>query len=134
MRVGDTPSRLEQGRWGWLILFSSSSTLICCALPILLVTLGMGAVSASVFATFPFLVELAQHKTWMFTGSGLLLALSGWFLFRGGRVCPADQRLAEQCEKAHLWNVRLWWASIAVWFIGFAAAYLALPVWEYFEA
>jgi len=52
---------INQGRWGWLVLFTSSATLICCALPILLVTLGLGAVSASLFSTLPFLVVLAWH-------------------------------------------------------------------------
>ena len=34
----------------WLTLFVSGGTLICCALPILLVTLGFGAIGAGRFA------------------------------------------------------------------------------------
>jgi len=49
-------------RWAWLVLFAFSTTLVCCALPILLVSLGLGAVSASLFANLPFLVTLAQYK------------------------------------------------------------------------
>jgi mercuric ion transport protein len=29
--------------WSWLLLFTTSGTLLCCALPITLVTLGLGA-------------------------------------------------------------------------------------------
>ena len=46
-------SEAEPRYWGWLVLFASSTTLICCALPILLVTLGLGAVSAALFANIP---------------------------------------------------------------------------------
>lgn len=129
----DAPERLplaEHSRWGWLVLFTSSSTLICCALPIVLVTLGLGAVSATVFETLPFLVTLAKHKVWLFLGSGGLLALGGWALYRPGRYCPADPVLAQKCETAHRWNRRVWWISILIWAVGFFAAYLSLPLYE----
>ncbi len=116
-------------KWAWIVLFTSSSTLICCALPILLVSLGLGAVSASLFASFPFLVTLAQYKTWMFLSSAAVLALTGWLLYRSGRACPADPELAEQCERAHRWNLRFFWVASAVWTVGVAAAYLALPIY-----
>lgn len=112
------------------MLFTSSSTLICCALPIFLVTLGLGAVSATLFETLPFLVTLAKHKLWMFVGSAAMLALGGWALYRPGRYCPADPVLAQQCQTAHRWNTRIWWASIVIWSIGFFVAYLSLPLYE----
>ena len=118
-------------KWAWIVLFTSSSTLICCALPILLVSLGLGAVSASLFASYPFLVTLALHKTWMFLGSAVVLALTGWLLYRPGRACPTDPGLAEQCEKAHRWNLRFFGVATAVWMVGVAAAYLALPIYRW---
>ena len=119
-------------KWAWLVLFTSATTLVCCALPILLVTLGLGAVSASLFANLPILVSLAQYKAWMFSGSGAVLMLTAWLLFRPGRACPADPDLAEQCDRAHRWNTRLFGASVVIWVVGFAAAYLALPIYLWF--
>ena len=129
----ETPERApltEQNRWGWLVLFTSSSTLICCALPILLVTLGLGAVSATLFETLPFLVTLAKHKFWMFVGSAAMLAVGGWALYRPGRYFPVDPDLAAKCAAVHKWNTRIWWASIIIWATGFFAAYLSLPLYE----
>ena len=120
-------------RWAWVVIFTSSSTLICCALPILLVALGFGAVSASLFASVPFLVTLAQYKTWMFAGSGAVLVLAAWLLYRPGRVCPADPVLALQCDIAHRWNTRFFWLASVIWIVGFAAAYLALPIFTWLE-
>jgi hypothetical protein len=116
-------------KWGWLLLFASSTTLVCCALPILLVSIGLGAVSASLFANVPFLVTVAQYKAWMFGASGGLLAFSAWLLFRFDRACPADPELAELCETAHGWNTRLFWVSVGIWVVGVGTAYLALPVY-----
>lgn len=126
--------RAEPRRWGWLLLFASSATLICCALPILLVTLGLGAASAALFSNLPFLSVLALHKGWLFATSGALLAVAGWALFRPGRACPADPALAEKCARAHRWNVGLFGASALIWAIGFAAAYMALPVYNLLES
>lgn len=124
--------RAAHSHWGWAVLFMSSSTLICCALPILLVTLGLGAVSAALFEGLPFLGVVVQHKLWLFIGSAAVLALGGWALFRPGRYCPSDPELAAKCEAAHHWNLRLWRLSVVMWVIGFFAAYLSLPLYEFF--
>ena len=45
-----------------LSLFASSSTLVCCALPALLVALGAGAALSSLVSVFPQVVWLSEHK------------------------------------------------------------------------
>ncbi len=125
-------NRSEQGLT-WLALFASSGTLICCALPITLVTLGMGAAVASLTSSLPWLITLSLHKQWIFLFSGLMLAFSGWLLYRPGRSCPTDPALAEQCQRMHRWNLRIWRTSVWIWCIGFMAAYLALPVTRWLD-
>lgn len=115
-------------QYGWLVLFTSMGTLICCALPILLVSLGLGAVVASTVTALPWLVPLTANKIWVFLGSGLLLAFSGWLMYRPGRTCPTDPELAKLCERTQIWNRRVYWASVAIWAIGFFFAYLFLPL------
>jgi len=112
----------------WLALFASMGTLICCALPIVLVTLGLGAAVASLVSAAPFLVWLTKHKVWVFGFSFLMLAVSGWILRRSGRRCPADPALAAACTRVQRWNRRVWWGAVAVWAVGFFAAYLLLPL------
>ena len=112
-------------KWGWLVLFASTGTLLCCALPILLVSLGLGSVVAVMATNIPFLITLSMHKAWVFAGSGLLLLLGGWLLYRPGRTCPIDPELAELCSKANTWNIRLYWLSIIIWCVGFFFAFIA---------
>ncbi len=109
-------------------LFTSSGTLICCALPIILVTLGMGASVAAMTSSFPFLIVLSQNKEWVFLISGLMLLLSAWLSYRPGQTCPSDAELARLCLLSRLWNRRILWASVIIWGIGFFAAFLALPL------
>ena len=56
-------------------LFSSFSTLICCALPSVLVLLGMGTTVASLLSGAPWLVSLSRHKIWTFGIAGTLIAI-----------------------------------------------------------
>ncbi len=109
-------------------LFTTTGTLICCALPILLVTFGLGATVVAMTSAFPFLITLTQYKIWVFAFSGSMLAISGWLMFRPGRACPADIALAKACSTAYKWNKRIYWTSVIIWVIGFSAAYLLLPI------
>ncbi len=112
----------------WLTLFTATGTLLCCALPITLVTLGMGATVAALTSNFPLLITLSQHKIWIFLISAALLTISGWLMYRPGRTCPADPQLNQFCKRTQVWNRRVYWASLVIWGSGFFAAYLALPL------
>ena len=112
----------------WLTLFASTGTLICCALPIVFVSLGFGATVAALTSSFPLLITLSLHKTWVFAFSGAMLVLSGWLMYRPGRACPTDPELGQLCNTTQTWNRRLYWSSVVIWCIGFFAAFLALPL------
>src|SRR4051812_49538424 len=68
--------RRTNGVLSYLSLFTSVSTLLCCALPSLLVLLGLGATVASFLSAVPWLVTLSHHKQWVFCVSGFLIAVS----------------------------------------------------------
>ncbi|WP_297526690.1 hypothetical protein [Thiohalobacter sp.] len=126
------PPKGIEGKLSWLALFTTTGTLVCCALPIALVTLGMGSAVAALTSSLPFLITLSQHKTWVFAISGLLLA-TGWWATHRNRQCPTDPALRAACEQAARWNRRILALAIAVWTIGFMAAYLALPIARWLE-
>ena len=121
-------SRMKQNSVTWFTLFTTTGTLVCCALPIIFVTLGLGATVVAMTSTFPFLITLTQYKIWVFAFSGLMLLISGWLMFRPCRACPADEALARACSTAHKWNKRIYISAVSIWGIGFAAAYLLLPI------
>lgn len=126
--MSEADSYRRESGISWLALFTSTGTPICCALPIALVTLGLGAAVVSLTSTFPFLIVLSQHKIWVFTFSAFMLAVSGWMLYRPGRACPTDPETGRLCDRAQIWNRRIYWTSVAIWGTGFFAAYVALPL------
>lgn len=108
-------------------LFSSFSTLLCCALPSLLVAIGLGSVVAGIFSGLPGLQAVVKHHNILFVTAGIVLALNGWLLFRkkSGEVClPAEAGKETACETAHRWNFWIFWASVALFAIGVTVTYV----------
>lgn len=134
MRAVDGPAHKPGGgaprprRWGWLVLATSSATLVCCVFPIVLVSLGFGAAVAATFGALPFLTILGVHKEWTFALSALVLLAGAWALYRPGRACPADADLARACKDADRWNRRLLTVALAIWGVSFFTAYLLTPL------
>lgn len=102
-----------------LSLFASSSTLICCALPALLVALGAGAALSSLVSVFPQVVWLSEHKMELFIIAAVAMAGSGLLQWRNRTApCPTDPVLRQACLKTRKTSWRLYAFSLAVYLIG----------------
>ena len=119
-------TRIKEGFVNWITLFGSMSTLLCCALPALLVSLGLGAVMAGLASNVPGLIWVSEHKTAVFGFAGLMLALNGFLLWRNRNApCPVDPALRETCLKGRRTSRYLYFASLMIFLLGFFFAYLA---------
>lgn len=116
-----------------LALFASTGTLVCCALPILLVTLGAGATVAAFTSSFPLVIVLSENKFWVFLGSGVLLAGAAWLNWRPGRSCPTDPALGALCKRKRRWSRRVLLTTAVVWSAGFVAAFLLYPLVRWWD-
>ena len=113
----------------FLSLFTSTGTLICCALPALLVSLGAGAVMAGLIEAVPQITWLGKNKALVFGIAGVLLAISGaWQWHARSLPCPADRAQAEACARARKVSWIVWGLSVAVYAIGFFFAFLAAAI------
>lgn len=112
-------------------LFTSLSTLLCCALPSLLVLFGLGASVASILSFLPWLVALSRHKQWTFAISGGLIALSFLNMYciaprLRARECNPDNPSA--CADAGRLSKMLLWASAVIYLAGGFVAYALGPI------
>ena len=109
-----------------LSLFTSLSTLVCCALPALLVTLGAGAVLAGLVSNVPQLVWISEHKGPVFGVAGTMLVLAGVLQWHARHApCPADPQLAETCRRTRRNSLRVYLLSLAIFAIGAWFAFVA---------
>jgi hypothetical protein len=109
----------------FLTILGSFSTLVCCALPAALVSIGAGAALASVVTAVPQLVWLSEHKLPLFAFGGLMLVLSGISAYRNRNApCPADPVLAKSCIRLRRWTARIFYVSAAMYVIGFLFAFV----------
>ena len=118
---------LKQSRFAALLsLLTSSGTLLCCALPALLVTLGAGAALSSLVAAVPQLVWLSEHKEGLFVAATVMLALAGFMQWRARTLpCPADPALAAACMRTRTMSLRIYAVSLAIFLIGGFFAFIA---------
>jgi hypothetical protein len=73
----------------YLSLFAGSGTIICCALPALLVSIGAGATLGSLISTFPQLVIISIYKIQIFFGAFIVLVVTGILKYKTINLpCP----------------------------------------------
>jgi hypothetical protein len=120
-------SELRQGIWSaWAALAASGTTLVCCALPALLVALGAGAALSSLVSVFPQIVWLSEHKAAVFGAAVALTAVGGWVQWRNRYApCPTDPALRAACLRTRAWSRRGWWFSVLLLAIGGWFAFVA---------
>jgi hypothetical protein len=115
----------------FLSLFTSGSTLICCALPALLVSIGAGAAMAGLVGTFPQIVWISEHKVLLFFFAGLMLVCAGVMQWRARSLpCPADPALAFACTRARKMSAYIYVVSVMIFLIGFFFAFIAPIIFE----
>jgi len=120
------PNLVKTKHLSLLSLFTSGGTLICCALPALFVSLGAGAVMASVVTSVPQIVWFSEHKLSVFIFAGVMLSISGLLQWQARSLpCPSDKELAELCNKTRVNSLRIYIFSVSVFLIGGFMAFVA---------
>lgn len=124
----DEPPGASGKRLAFLSLFTSTGTLICCALPALLVALGAGAALSSVISVLPGLVWVSEYKEVVFVFAGVMLAVSGWLQWRSRfEPCPLDPAQRDACLRTRKTSARVYLVSVAIYVVGGFFAF-ALPL------
>src|SRR5215831_7152146 len=110
-------------------LLGSLGTLICCALPALLVSLGAGATMASLVTNLPQLVWLSDHKVALFSFAAIMLVMSGVTLSDKRRIpCPTDPQKARSCIRVRRLSASIFFLSLAIFAVGFFFAFVASKI------
>jgi mercuric ion transport protein len=106
----------------YLSLFASLATLFCCALPALLVLLGLSLTGVLAFFTaIPGWQHFGKYDVWLFPLCAVLLALGFYFAyFRRGvaaaEACESPEGGQETvCSIATHWNRRILWLSLSLY-------------------
>ncbi len=135
----NAPPRIRGRALSFLSLFTSLGTLLCCALPSLLVLFGLGATVATVLSEVPWLVSLSRHKHWVFILAGLLISANFVYVYvvapklqmRNGACDPNDPAA---CRTASHFSRIVLWSSAGLYLVGFFTAYLLGPLLVRFDS
>ena len=136
--ITTAPSRFRAGALSYLSLFTSLGTLLCCALPSLLVLFGFGATVASVLSEAPWLVALSHHKNWVFIVAGVLISSNFVYVYAvsprlQARSGACDPNVPNACRTASRFSRIVLWCSAALYLIGGFTAYALGPILMHFD-
>ena len=108
-----------------IALLTSLSTLICCTLPAIMITLGMGAALSSLTSNVPQLIWLSERKALVFGGSLILLYLAwGVRYLTRNMPCPADPAQAKICANLRAIGGWVLYIGFGVWAVGAFSAFI----------
>ncbi|MGB4115889.1 MAG: hypothetical protein WBK51_05015 [Polaromonas sp.] len=115
-----TPDSQDTGRrFAFISLFTSTGTLVCCALPALLVAVGAGAALSTLISVVPGLVWVSEYKEWVFVLAGVMLAVSGWLQYKSRFApCPVDPAQRDACLRTRKTSARIYLASVTIYVVG----------------
>jgi hypothetical protein len=106
-------------------LLASSTTLVCCVLPAVLVSMGAGAVVVGLVSAVPQLIWLSEHKGIVFGTALAFIVVGGFMLWLGRRLpCPTDPTLARSCMRLRRVSSNLFAVSVVCFLVGAAFAFL----------
>lgn len=109
----------------WFSLFTSTGTLVCCALPALFVSLGAGAALAGLVATVPSLVVLSEYKEFVFSFCAFMLVISGYMQWSNRYApCPIDPAQRDACLKTRRMSAWVYGVSVAIFVTGAFFAFI----------
>lgn len=110
----------------YLGLFTSLSTLLCCALPALLVSLGLGATMISLTSAIPQIIWVGEHKNFVFSFAFLMLSISTFFVYKNRNApCPIDPKLRDACLRGRKFSKNVLILSWIALGVGFFFAFIA---------
>lgn len=127
------PTRRQRAA-SFFALFTSTGTLLCCALPSALAAFAGGAALASFVSAFPWLVTLSHYKGWIFLFAGLMLAVSGALVLRPQGAVACRLTGGHGCEVAGRFSKVAFWTAATLYTAGAFFAYGLVPLLRFLDA
>lgn len=107
-------------------LVAGLSTLTCCALPALFISLGLGASLASLVSSMPWLITLSANKEIVFTIALTAFALGAWMQWRArNQACAVNGFQAKYCGLFRKFSLSILGISAAAISVGAYFAFAA---------
>ena len=118
-------------RLQFFTLLTSGGTLVCCAIPALLVMLGAGAALATLMRWVPQLAWLSDYKVEIYIVALFMLSLGGYAQWRARTApCPIDPDLRDLCLRQRRQSAWIYGVSLGLTLEGGLVTWV-LPAWVF---
>ena len=118
----------------FLSVFTSTGTLLCCALPAALAAVAGGAAVGTLITTFPWLITVSHYKGWIFIMAGSLIVFSGFLTLRPQGKLACSITGGKGCEVAGRFTKSMFWSAVGIYGIGAFFSYAIVPILRLLDA
>lgn len=119
---------------GFFSLFTSTGTLLCCALPVALAAIAGGTAITSLISTLLWLILLSNYKEWLFLIAGILIALNAILTLKPQSKLACSITGSNSCRVAGRFSRIMFFISLSFYSTGFFFAYLITPLLRWLES
>ena len=117
----------------FLALFTSTGTLLCCAIPACIALLAGGAAIGTYVTLFPWVIPLSRHSGAIFIVAGVMISISAVFTLMPKSKLACSVTGGKGCEVAGTWTKAMFWFSVAVYSVGGFMTYAVVPLMRWFD-
>ena len=105
------------------LLIANGGVMLCCVLPAILVSLGLGSTLVTFLDNYPIFIEITKHKAYIFIGVFILLVINGVLIYRSqNQVCEIDE-ISKECDEVKSASKGIYIFSVIVYFISLYLSY-----------
>lgn len=107
-----------------ILLILNGGVMLCCVIPAILVSLGLGSTLATFLNHYPIFIKISEYKNYIFIFVFLILIINGFILYTNkNRSCDINS-LEQECTEVKSVSLILYYLSIVIYLISLFLSYI----------
>lgn len=106
-----------------VLLISNGGVMLCCVLPAILVSLGLGSSLATFLSEYPIFIKITSYKDYIFLFVFFILSFNGYILYKNNKKVCEINNLNKECIEVKRVSKLLYFISIFIFLISLYLSY-----------
>lgn len=106
-----------------ILLISNGGVMLCCVIPALLVSLGLGSTLATFLSDYPIFVKVTKYKDFLFLFAFVTLIINAIIIKKNkNKMCDINN-LEKECSEVKTVSEKLYYFSLFIFIISLYLSY-----------
>ena len=106
-----------------ILLISNGGVMLCCVLPAILVSLGLGSTMVTFLNEYPIFIKITEYKNYIFSVVLFILFFNGFVIYKNRNKFCEIEGLKNECSQVKSVSILLYIFSIIIYLISLFLSY-----------